>query len=42
MKQAAGLEPAQEDPFAGAKLTDGTYEAKHLNRIPTALPMLLL
>ena len=28
MKQAAGLEPAQEDPFAGAKLTDGTYEAK--------------
>ena len=28
MEQAAGLEPAQEDPFAGAELTDGTYEAK--------------
>ena len=28
MEQAAGLEQAQEDPFAGAELTDGTYEAK--------------
>ena len=28
MKQAAGLETAPADPFAGASLTDGTYEAK--------------
>nr|WP_177297369.1 FMN-binding protein [uncultured Blautia sp.] len=28
MKQAAGLEDAPADPFAGATLTDGTYEAK--------------
>ena len=27
MKQAAGLETAPADPFAGAVLTDGTYEA---------------
>ena len=28
LEQAAGITPAAKDPFAGAKLTDGTYEAK--------------
>ena len=28
MKQAAGMEAVNEDPFAGAALTDGTYEAE--------------
>ena len=42
MKQAAGLEPAQEDPFAGQSSLTEPMKQKHLNRIPTALPMLLL